>query len=347
MAGLVAAARARELGAEPVVYEKGTRAGGSMLLSSGFAWRYHSWEVFREQCQGGDPALQRLILERFDDALDWLESQGVELVTRETGNPLTVGARFAPRQLVDTLAKDVRLGEMPPAAPAEPAQPRSAPASRRLGTDEPTILATGGFPVRLARERGLLLRANPWSEGDGLDLAQGRGATTAGDLDEFYGRAMPAVEEVAEEDFVRLSQLYGRYAQVTAHDMSERFDGPPTWSETDLVQAIARWPDGLAWLSVDRAELDTKVRDRTVGEMIEAARAAGAPVEDDDGRVAVLVRAAVTQTLGGIQVDDDARAAEGLYAAGADVGGISTGGWSSGLATALVLGLVAAESALT
>ena len=167
MAGLVAAARARELGAEPVVYEKGTRAGGSMLLSSGFAWRYRTWEVFREQCPGGDPVLQRLILERFDDALDWLEAQGVELLTRETGNPLTVGARFDPRQLVATLAKDVRLGET---------------------TDDPTILATGGFPVRLAREQGLLLRANRWSEGDGLDLALARGATTAGDLDEFYGR---------------------------------------------------------------------------------------------------------------------------------------------------------------
>jgi fumarate reductase flavoprotein subunit len=249
----------------------------------------------------------------------------VELLTRETGNPLTVGARFDPRQLVDALAKDVRFGET---------------------TDEPTILATGGFPVRLASERGLLLRANPWSEGDGLDLARSRGAETAGDLDEFYGRAMPAVEDVPEEDFVRLSQLYGRYARVTAHDMSERFEGPPDWSETDLAQAIARWPDGLAWFSVDRADLDTQVRDRTVGEMIEAARAAGAPVENDDGRIAVLVRAAVTQTLGGVQVDEHARAAEGLYVAGADVGGISTGGWSSGLATALVLGLVAAESAL-
>jgi NADPH-dependent 2,4-dienoyl-CoA reductase/sulfur reductase-like enzyme len=39
MAGLVAAARARELGAEPVVLEKGNRAGGSMLLSSGVVWR--------------------------------------------------------------------------------------------------------------------------------------------------------------------------------------------------------------------------------------------------------------------------------------------------------------------
>ena len=36
--------------------------------------------------------------------------------------------------------------------------------------------------------------------------------------------------------------------------------------------------------------------------------------------------------------------AEDLYAAGADVGGISTGGYASGLAAALVLGLTAAES---
>ncbi len=235
----------------------------------------------------------------------------MELLTRETGNPLTVGARFDPRQLVDTLAKDVRLGET---------------------TDDPTILATGGFPVRLARERGLLLRANPWSEGDGLDLALERGGAAAGDLEEFYGRAMPAVDELAEDDFVRLSQLYGRYARVTAHDMSEQFEGPPTWSEVDLAQAIARMPDGLAWFSVDPADLGARVRERTVGEMIDAARGAGAPVEEDNGRIAVLVRAAVTQTLGGIRVDEDARAADGLYAAGADVGGISTGGWSSGLA---------------
>jgi succinate dehydrogenase/fumarate reductase flavoprotein subunit len=37
---------------------------------------------------------------------------------------------------------------------------------------------------------------------------------------------------------------------------------------------------------------------------------------------------------------------EGLYAAGADVGGISTGGYASGLAAALVFGRIAAESAL-
>jgi fumarate reductase flavoprotein subunit len=332
MAGLCAAARARELGAQPIVYEKGTRAGGSMLLSSGFVWRFRSVDIHLEQCPAADPRLAAAISEQFDDALDWLESLGVELLAGETGNPLTTGARFDPKQLVETVARDVRLGAI---------------------TAEPTILATGGFPVRLAREKELMLRANPWSDGDGLDLAVARGAVTVGDLGEFYGRAMPAVEQVAEQDFVRLSQLYGRYATVTSHDSKRRFDRPPTWSENDLAQEIARWPDGLAWYTVEPAVLDERVRDRTVREMITAARGAGAPVREEAGRISVLVRAAVTHTIGGLRVDEQARVLdesgrpiEGLFAAGVDAGGWSTGGYASGLAAALVFGRIAAESAL-
>ncbi|HEV8686608.1 MAG TPA: FAD/NAD(P)-binding protein, partial [Gaiellaceae bacterium] len=50
MAGLVAAARARELGADVRVVEKGTRPGGSMLLSSCVPWRHVEWEGFRAEC---------------------------------------------------------------------------------------------------------------------------------------------------------------------------------------------------------------------------------------------------------------------------------------------------------
>jgi succinate dehydrogenase/fumarate reductase flavoprotein subunit len=331
MAGLVAAARLRELGAAPVVYEKGLRAGGSMLLSSGFAWRYRSLDIHLEQSPGADRRLAAAIVEQFDDALDWLESLGVELLTRETGNPLTIGARFDPRQLVEVLARDVRLGET---------------------TTEPTILASGGFAVRLARERGLLLRANPWSEGDGLELAVDRGAATFGDMGEFYGRAMPATDRIPEEDFVRLTQLYGRYATVTSKDGAERFSAQPAWSETDLVQEIARWPGGVAWYTVGPSALDERVRDRTVREMIEAARDAGAPVREEHGRISVLVRAAVTHTIGGLRIDEQARVLdaddkplEGLFAAGVDAGGWSTGGYASGLSAALVFGRIAAESA--
>src|SRR5436853_394379 len=68
MAGLVAAARLRGLGHEPRVVEKGTRAGGSMLLSSCVVWRHLEWERFRAECPGGDELLQRLIWERLDDS---------------------------------------------------------------------------------------------------------------------------------------------------------------------------------------------------------------------------------------------------------------------------------------
>jgi succinate dehydrogenase/fumarate reductase flavoprotein subunit len=160
---------------------------------------------------------------------------------------------------------------------------------------------------------------------------------------------MPAVDSVAEADFVRLAQLYGRYATVTSEDGSQRFEGEPSWSETDLVQQIARWPRGRAWYTVEPDALRQRVREKTVAEMVDAARAAGAQVREHDGRVSVLVRAAVTQTLGGLRIDETARVvgAENLYAAGADAGGISTGGWSSGLAAALVFGRIAAESALS
>jgi fumarate reductase flavoprotein subunit len=331
MAGLVAAARARELGAEPLVFEKGDRPGGSMLLSSGVIWRHRSLDDFRHECPAGDPVLQKLIVDRLDADLEWLESLGAPVVERETGNPRTLGMRFDPRELTAALATDVRLEE------------------RLDQVDGPLLLATGGFPARLARERGLLLRANRWSEGDGLDVALARGALTAGDLDEFYGRAMPAAGEIAEQDFVRLSQLYGRYATVTSEDGSARFEDEPTWSETDLVQQIARWPGGRAWYTVERDALDERVRELTVGEMIEGAREAGAPVREEDGRISVLVRASVTQTLGGLRIDPQARVqgVDGLYAAGADVGGISTGGYSSGLASALVFGRIAAEEALS
>ena len=336
MAGLAAAARAKELGAEPLVLEKGDRAGGSMLLSSCVIWRYHSLEAFQAECPDGDPRLQRVIVEQLDDAIDWLESLGAPVVEHETGNPRTVGKRFDPAGLTQTLVR--AIGD----SSVRSSERGQAP------LEKANILCTGGFPVRLARKRGLLLRANRWSEGDALDFALSRGGQTAGDLEEFYGRAMPALEQVAEEDFVRLAQLYGRHAVVTAHDMSERFEGEPDWSETDLVQAIAEWPDALAWYTVEPDALEVSIRARTIGEMIEAAREAGGVVEEVEGRTSVLVRPGVTQTLGGIRIDEHARVvgAEGLYAAGADVGGISNGGWSSGLAAALVFGRIAADEAL-
>jgi hypothetical protein len=318
MGGLVAAARLRELGHEPRVLEKGARAGGSMLLSSCVVWRHLEWERFRAECPGGDEKLQRLIWERLDDALGWLESLGAEPVWDDTENLLTTGRRYDPRALTRLLAG--AAGEIELGSPL----PKSA--------ETPLILATGGFPGRLARERELLLRANAWSEGDGLDFALAHGASTTAGMDEFYGRAMPAPPaRIREDDFVPLAQLYGREARIFTDDWSEITPLQVAWHENDVAQLIGR----RAWYCV------TETNDR-----IEAARAAGGTVIDQEFGLAVHVAGAVTHTIGGLEVDTEARVmgTDGLWAAGVDVGGIATGGYSSGLAQALVLGLAAAES---
>src|SRR5215208_4488870 len=91
MAGLAAAAEARRLGADPLVVEKLARPGGSMRLSSGVIWRHREFDRFREECPGGDERLQRLLFERLDADLQWLESLGAPVVERDTRNPVTTG----------------------------------------------------------------------------------------------------------------------------------------------------------------------------------------------------------------------------------------------------------------
>ena len=342
MAGLCAGARARELGGAPVVYEKGTRPGGSMLLSSCVIWRFREWEDFRAECPTGDARLQRVIWEGLDDGIDWLESLGAPVVEHETGNPRTIGKRFDPSGLTDVLVRaagDVRLGET---------------------VSEPTILATGGFQgdaglvAEHVRPAGRLrLRANPWSAGDGLRLAVARGAQLSDGMDEFYGRNMPD-SDFTEGQFVPLAQLYGRFARVYNERGEEFFEGEVSWSENDLVQATAHQPEARAWYVLDDNALEQRVRDRKVADMVALAPTSADPSElpfpaPPRARVAVRVAPGITHTIGGLRIDESARVAEadGLLAAGADVGGISTGGYASGLAAALVFGRIAAETALS
>jgi succinate dehydrogenase/fumarate reductase flavoprotein subunit len=353
MAGLCAAARARELGGLPVVYEKGSRPGGSMLLSSGVIWRYRSFDEFRAQCPGGDPRVQELVHGRLDESLEWLEALGAPVLGRETGNPLTTGVRFDPAGLTEALARaagEVRFG-----------QPVTVTVTV---TGWPLVLATGGFqgdPELVERyvqpAAQLRLRANPWSAGDGLRHGLERGAGLTGGLDEFYGRNM-ADADFGEPEFVSAAQVYGRFAHVF-NELGEEFvdHNEVTWSEIDLVQATARQPGARAWYVLNEEALDERVRERTVREIVAEAPTRTDPADlpfpvPENAVVAVRVAAAITHTIGGLRIDERARVLDGegapidgLYAAGADVGGISTGGYASGLASALVLGRAAAESA--
>ena len=347
MAGLVAAARLRELGRRVIVREKGTRAGGSMLLSSCVVFRHREFEAFREECPDGDEVLQRLVWDRLDAAIEWLVARGAPVVWEETGNPRTVGKRFDPRGVVDALARDVVFG-----------------ADGRVGG--PVILCTGGFAASdelvtryIEPASRLRLRANPWSAGDGLTHGLERGAALTDGMDEFYGRNMPDAPW-DETELVSLSQLYGRFARIFDVNGVEFFERERvSWSETNVVAATARRPGARAFYLLDEAALEERVRDRTVADMVAAApaesRVALADLPFDppaDAVAAVRVIASITHTIGGLRVDERARvlrqdgtAIDGLWAAGVDAGGVATGGYASGLAQALVLGLAAAEDA--
>ena len=268
-----------------------------MLLSSGVVWRHRDFRQFRAECPGGDVKLQRLVHERLDTHIEWLTGLGVRVLVPSTGNPETVGVRFDAASLTETLARqagdDIRLGQ----------------ALVDLPSRTPVILATGGFPA--SRELvgryitpaagSMMIRATPWSTGDGLRLGQAAGAETTSGLDEFYGRAMPAPPAVVREsDFVQLAQLYAHHARIESDD-GERF-APRTWSEIDVVQWMARKPGARARFAVAVDSLGVRPRDLTIGEMIASAERAGGRVQRTPSTVSVDVVAGITSTLGGLKV---------------------------------------------
>jgi fumarate reductase flavoprotein subunit len=425
LAGLTAALRAAELGARVTLLEKGDRPGGSFLYSSGYIWSYVDLPTFRREAPGGDAILQRLILERLESCLTWLEDEGGPLLSRETGNPLTFGARFDPAQTVSALVDRLEAsgGELltdnafealvdDDAGRVTGVLARSAGGLRDYDAGA-VILASGGFAGDpelvgrhiIGRPGRMRVRAHPRSTGDGFRAALRKGALASAGLDEFYGRNLPAPPaKFTPEQFVEVSQLYGRYA-VAINGRGERYaDEGADWSETALTRATAHQPGLYAWYVLDAAGLEGRVRERSVQEMVETARRTGgtvlaaASLEEladeleergvprntflrsieqynaaiDAGQeptpprtgkfqpfrsapfVAVKVAPTITHTVGGLAVDagcrvlrkEDEGAIPGLYAAGVEVGGVSAGGYTSGLASALVFGRTAAESAV-
>jgi fumarate reductase flavoprotein subunit len=425
LAGLTAALRASELGARVILLEKGEKPGGSFLYSSGYIWSYVDLPTFRREAPGGDAVLQGLMLERLGACLTWLEDAGGTLLSRETGNPLTFGARFDPEHTVSALVD--RLGASGGELLTDNAfealvdddggrvtgvQARSAGGVQDHPA-EAVILASGGFagdPELVGRHiiggaGRMRVRAHQRSTGDGFRAALRKGALASNGLDEFYGRNLPAPPaEFPPEQFVEVSQLYGRYA-VAINGRGERYaDEGADWSETALTRATAHQPGLHAYYVLDAAGLEGRVRERSVKEMVETARGAGGTViqaasleeladeleergvprdtflrtieeynaaiaagEDPSPPrtgpavplrvppfVAVKVAPSITHTVGGLTVDvgcrvlreKDEQPIPGLYAAGVDVGGVSVGGYTSGLASAVVFGKTAAESAL-
>jgi succinate dehydrogenase/fumarate reductase flavoprotein subunit len=210
MAGMSAAARASSDGASVVLVEKGPAIGGSAMYA-GFIWTAPTVEVMREVNAEADPALSAQVVERYDEALDWVRSLGVHVA-----DPVTVlgygrGSQTDMANFLLACERQVREhGELLTGWSAKQllvedgavvgAEIADGSGELRVIRARSTLLATGGFggdPALRAEYIGPLaenlpLRANTNSVGDGLRLARAVGAGFGPPNAGFYGHLIPS-----------------------------------------------------------------------------------------------------------------------------------------------------------
>jgi len=295
MAGLVAAVDLVESGTDALVLEKGPEPGGSMRISNGVVWTY-SYERLRERAPDGNPALHRLLADRFEDDLDWLESIGATLFDGEFDVP-GVGKEIEPEPFTEHMVErltdaggDLRTGTPMESLVCDESGAvvgveATTPGGERLDVEAgAVILATGGFQgnERLLEQHvtdatgDLYLRSNPWSTGDGLLAAEEVGGKTTTGLGTFYGHTMAAPPaEITPETFADATQYYG-YAAVALDRHGERFtDESESPLEETLTQDVTKRADGRAYYVTDEHVADRVFAHATADEIIDAAAELG------------------------------------------------------------------------
>jgi succinate dehydrogenase/fumarate reductase flavoprotein subunit len=273
MAGLCASVAALEAGARVITLEKGSRAGGSMLLSGGLIWTFSDQARLRREIAEGDAALQDLVVERLDESLAWLARQGVALGKQQDFMWYGLGRAAAPPAMTEALVRrltalggEIRLRTPLAELAGDGGEIRALRAMTGQGPVEleagAFVLATGGFQGNaelLARHvtphaDELYLRANPWSSGDGLLAATAAGAAVTPWLDPFYGHALAAPPtRFGPDEFLHVTQRYGPLS-VALNTAGRRFaDESAGTGEESLNQAVARQPSATAVYVVDAA----------------------------------------------------------------------------------------------
>ncbi|MDX1745401.1 MAG: FAD-dependent oxidoreductase, partial [Halobacteriales archaeon] len=272
MAGLVAAVDLVSSGVDVLVFEKADRPGGSMRISNGAIWTYLPYERLRDRAPDGDPVLQRLLADRFEDDLAWLESIGASFAPLTFEIPGT-GTEVDPASLTDHLVDLIETdgGELRLRTPVDSIRTdddgtvvgltaMAAEAERLTVEASAVVIATGGFQGNeslLERyvvddSSRLYLRSVPHCTGDGLLSAEDVGAKTTGGLGTFYGHGLvaPPAEFTADE-FADASQYYGS-AAVALDRHGERFtDESESSFEETLAQDVAARTDGRAYYVFD------------------------------------------------------------------------------------------------
>lgn len=237
MAGLSAAGWAASRGATVVVIEKAEKIGGSAVLSGGMLWTATS-PGRMNYYGGGDAALGKVVCDAYPMAIAWLRERGIDI--SEKMNALHgYGYQI---DIIDHLQGCVALVEQAGGhviLGTDTEHLLRAPDGRVIGATtlhpdgcvdvhaRATLLATGGFqgsPELRARyihpnAKDMLLRSNPHSCGDGIELGAEAGGEVAGTNPGFYGHLVTASPSWGEERlYTMLSQYHSDHTLLLNED---------------------------------------------------------------------------------------------------------------------------------
>jgi fumarate reductase flavoprotein subunit len=322
IAGLVTAVEAAEYdsGVDVLVLEKGTRAGGTSLLSGGTFYCYETVEDLNERDPKGNRALQELVVERHEKGWRWLADHGVpmedstddfdgvlpenESVVRQKSVSRTTDTQEMIDALVDSLGaaggelmletpmREVLTDERGDVTGVRAQDANGDPFTVRATS---VVLATGGYVAneRLVEENfftenseDVWLRASKWCTGDGVLAAEDVGAKRSKANNEFYGKSMIAPPaDFTPHEYPDVTAYYGPFA-VALNRRGERFaDESLSIHEKSVVREAASEGYSRIYYVLDEDLVNSTIRphkDENIRDMLEYQREVGDRVETVD-----------------------------------------------------------------
>lgn len=271
MAGMSAAGYAAEHGAKVIVIEKAASSGGSALLSGGVLWTATSPGRLRLY-GGGNPDLGDVVLRNYGPGIAWLRRRGVAIlpavsVLHGRGYQIDIldhlrGCGHLVEQnggyvVLETLTQNLLTDPGGTVIGARTVHAEGVIDIRA----KTTLLATGGYQ-NSAELRGrfihanardkLLLRSNPHSAGDGLQLATSVGAEASISSPGFYGHLVSESPSWGAPHLYTLLSQYHSDRALLLNEAGRRFCDESFGDHTN-TNHVVRQPNARAICFWDEA----------------------------------------------------------------------------------------------
>lgn len=280
MSGLSAGIICAESGLETLIIEKSSSLGGSAALSAGMFWAPRDVTSAHNTIPFGSPSHQEAFVREHPAAVQWMRDHNIGvspafhgIMSIGIGYPIDIAAYIAKAKAIITQSPSTKIlfettaAGLIPSSKGKGAPVLGAVIRRKDGSfvqvlAKNTIIATGGFQgsSKLVSSHigpgadDIFIRSNPYSTGDGYDLAQSAGTGLTRGLSTFYGHLLPSplqARNVSPNHFIHLAQFQSSSA-VLINNQGRRFCDE-TFGDEVNNQLLARQPGRVAYLIMSEA----------------------------------------------------------------------------------------------